>query len=86
MKLFGLPVYAHHAIPEDEAWIVRDANAEELPAEVKGDVRVPCVLTGDVARLKQAVTTLRINELLASVRRDAPTPRRPRHSKRAHHA
>ena len=58
MKLFGLPVIEHAAIPQDEAWIVRDASAEELPTKLRGRVPAPCVVTGDCALLARAVKLL----------------------------
>ena len=64
MKLFGLPVIEHAAIPQDEAWIVRDAIAEELPADLRGRVPAPCVVTGNRALLAKAVTLLGLAHLL----------------------
>ena len=64
MKLFGLPVIEHAAIPQDEAWIVRDAIAEELPAELRGRVPAPCVVTGNRVLLARAVTLLGLAHLL----------------------
>ncbi len=58
MRLFGLPVYEHPALPKDEAWVILDASTEELPAELRGALVTPCIVAGDVAQLNQAAARL----------------------------
>ena len=70
MKLFGLPVIEHAAIPRDEAWIVRDARADELPAKLRGRVPAPCVVTGNRVLLARAVTLLGLAHLLETTAAD----------------
>ncbi len=66
MQLFGLPVYEHHALPKDEAWVILDASAEELPAELRRALVTPCVVTGDVALLSRVVRVLELGHLWQS--------------------
>ncbi len=63
MKLFGLPVIKHACVPADEAWIIRCPDANELPAELRGRVKTPCVLAGDVELLAEAVILARLTRL-----------------------
>lgn len=74
MTLFGLNVYQHPAIPEDEAWVVRDSDAEELPAELRGKLSTPCVVTGDAARLGRIAALLGLAELWESALGALPHP------------
>ncbi len=66
MRLFGLPVYEHHALPKDEAWVILDASTEELPAELRGALATPCIVTGDIAMLGQTVTLLGLGRMWQS--------------------
>ena len=76
MKLLGLDVYEHPSIPADEAWVVRDAGVKTLPAELRGRVRVPCILTGDLNLLKRTVAILRLTKTQTLNHRAAPPRRR----------
>lgn len=74
MRLFGLPVYEHPALPKDEAWVILDASAEELPAELRGAFATPCIVTGDVPLLSRVVTLLELGQLWQSTLDARPRP------------
>jgi hypothetical protein len=62
MSLLELRVYEHHSIPEYEAWLVRRADAEEVPPELRGCIAAPCIITGDAALLAEQLTLLHLAE------------------------
>ena len=70
MKLFGIDVIEHPAIAEDEAWIIRNQDAPQVPSDLRGQLRLPCILTGSVLRTKHTLA------LLEAVCYAPATPRR----------
>ena len=60
MDLSRMPVIVSHDLPADEAWIIRSPDAPELPAGLKGKVRVPCVVTGDLKSFRDALKLLKL--------------------------
>ena len=60
MDLKSLHVIQHRAIPQDEAWIIRRSDAAELPADLRGKVKVPCIVTGSMNLLKETLILLRL--------------------------
>lgn len=52
INLSDINIIEHHAMRQDEAWIIFDADAPQVPAELRGTLRVPCVLTGDEKQTK----------------------------------
>ena len=76
MNLSGLTVIVSRDVPQDEAWIIRKPEAPELPASLKGKVRVPCVVTGDLKSFRDAL------KLLELATRCEQSRRRPRPCRR----
>jgi len=66
MKLFGLDVHEHSSIPNDEVLVVRSKDAGRIPQDLRGKIQVPCVLTGNVLRLRRTVSLLRVTEMWRS--------------------
>jgi glutaredoxin 2 len=62
MSFLELRVYEHPSIPADEAWLVRRADAEEVPPEMRGSIIVPCLITGDATLLEEHLTLLHLAE------------------------
>ena len=60
MELKSLHVIQHRAIPWNEAWIIRDSDAAQLPADLRGKIKVPCILTGNLNLLKETLILLRL--------------------------
>ena len=60
MDLKSLHVIQHRAIPPDEAWIIRNSEADELPPDLRGKVKVPCIVTGNMNLLKETLILLRL--------------------------
>ncbi len=66
MKLFGLNVIEHKAVPEEEAWIIRSKEAQALPPELQDTIQVPCIVTGSLALLKETVILMRLTNMSES--------------------
>ena len=62
MRFIDIRVYEHSSIPEGEAWFVRQPDSGEVPPELRDKIRVPCILTGDAARLGRDLTLQQIAE------------------------
>ena len=62
MSFLELRVYEHPSVPEYEAWLVRRADAEQVPPELQGCVIVPCIITSDAALLGEHLTLLHLAE------------------------
>lgn len=60
MDLSALLVIERRDLPKDEAWIIRKGDAPELPADLRGKVKVPCILTGSMKLLYDTLTLLRL--------------------------
>jgi hypothetical protein len=63
MKILGLEVHEHKAIPRDEAWVVRQNDDERVPRDIRGTVSVPCILTGNKYLLEKTVSLLCMVEM-----------------------
>ena len=62
MDFIELRVYEHPAVPRYEAWLVRRADAAEVPPELRGCITVPCIIAGDAALLAEHLTLLQLAE------------------------
>ena len=62
MRFINIRVYEHDKVPIGEAWLVRQADSCEVPTELRGQIRVPCILTQDAARLGRDLTLSQIAE------------------------
>jgi len=79
MKLFGLNVIEHKAVPEEEAWIIRNKEAQALPPELQDIIQVPCIVTGSLALLRETVILMRLTNMAEdAIITEAPRQRRAR--------
>lgn len=67
MSFLELGVYEHPSIPADEAWLVRRADAAEVPPELRGSIVAPCLITGDAALLEEHLTLLHLAEAFGGI-------------------
>ena len=58
-----LKVYEHASVPDGESKLFHRADDPALPVALRGRVNFPCIVTGDLARLGETLTLLRIAEL-----------------------
>ena len=67
MKTLDLKFYEYAALEKDAALLICRADDPRLPRQLRDTVRVPCIITGDLARLKEKLTLLHIAELWEEV-------------------
>ncbi len=58
MKLFAMNIIEHPDFAADEAWIVFDENAPQVPEDLRGGLSVPCILTGNRTRVERTLAVL----------------------------
>ena len=63
MRTLELVVYEHPSVPAGEARLFHRPDDPALPQGLRGRARVPCVVTGDISRLGETLTLLRLAEL-----------------------
>lgn len=66
MKLFAINIIEHPNLGADEAWIVFDEDAPQVPEDIRGELSVPCILTGNRAQAERTLA------LLQAIRIDQP--------------
>ena len=58
MKLFAINIIEHSDFAADEAWIVFDENAPQVPEALRDKLSVPCILTGNRAQAQRTLALL----------------------------
>ena len=59
MEYLGINIIEHGSLGEDEVWVIHKKDAPQIPAELRGRVSVPCILTGDAGRARQLLSFVR---------------------------
>jgi hypothetical protein len=67
MELFSNQVIESTDLPPDEAWIIFNDNAPQVPQNLRGKLPVPCILTGDEKQAKRTLNLLRAITLNADM-------------------
>ena len=63
MRSLELIVSEHPSVPPGESRLFHRADDPALPEGLRGRARFPCIVTGDLARLGETLTLLRVAEL-----------------------
>ncbi len=58
MKLFAINIIEHPDLAADEAWVVFDENAPQVPEDLRGGLSVPCILTGNRVQTERTLALL----------------------------
>lgn len=59
MEYLGINIVEHRSLATDEVWVIHRKDAPQIPAELRGRLSVPCVLTGDASRARQLLSFMR---------------------------
>jgi hypothetical protein len=59
MEYLGINIIEHGSLATDEVWVIHKNDAPQIPAELRGRLSVPCVLTGDASRARQLLSFMR---------------------------
>jgi hypothetical protein len=58
MNIFGMNIIEHPSLGKDEAWIIFNGNARQVPQDLRDTLPVPCILSGDKTQTKHILTFL----------------------------
>ncbi len=72
MNLFDINIIKHPDLAADEAWIIFDRDAPQVPVNIRSKLPVPCILTGNT---EQARRTLKLLQAVV-MSEDQPTSRK----------
>ncbi|MDQ3648802.1 MAG: hypothetical protein M3458_00695 [Acidobacteriota bacterium] len=81
MKLLGLEVIEYSAVPQDEAWVVRRKDATNLPSDLLDRIQIPCIVTGNIELLRQAIVLMRLTNMIETPDDSAPVQTERSHIK-----
>jgi len=59
MEFLGINIVEHASLPADEVWIIHKNDAPQVPADLRGNLPVPCILTGDAIRARHLMSLVR---------------------------
>lgn len=59
MEFPGINIVQHASVPEDEVWIIHENEAPQVPADLRGNLPVPCILTGDAMGARRLLSLVR---------------------------
>ena len=59
MEYLGINIVEHGSLATDEVWLIHKDNAPQVPAELRGRLTVPCILTGSATRARQLLSFMR---------------------------
>jgi len=58
MNLSNITIVEHPNFAADEAWIVFDRNAPQVPEDLRDTLAMPCILTNNIEQTKRMLTFL----------------------------
>ena len=59
MEYLGINIVEHRSLDADEVWVIHKNNAPQVPAELRGRLSVPFILTGSAAKARQLLFFMR---------------------------
>ena len=59
MEYLGINIVEHGSLATDEVWMIHKITAPQVPAELRGRLSVPCILTGSAERARQLLSFMR---------------------------
>lgn len=81
MKLSGINIIEHPAIAADEAWIIRHEDAPQVPPDLRGQLQLPCILTGSAILAKHTLALLEAVCLVPAPSRKRSSTKKQRHGR-----
>jgi hypothetical protein len=59
MEFLGITIVEHASVPVDDVWIIHKREAPQVPADLRGSLPVPFILTGSATRARQLLSLMR---------------------------
>ena len=58
MKLFAMNIIEHPDFAADDVWIIFDENSPTVPEDLRDELAVPCILTGNRTQAERTLALL----------------------------
>ena len=55
----GIKILEHPSVPAEDMWVIRKKEEPQVPPDLRGNLPVPCILTGDAARVRRILSFAR---------------------------
>ncbi len=59
MNLFDMSIIKHPDLAANEAWIITDRDAPQVPNNIRSELPIPCILTGNTEQATRMLNLLR---------------------------
>ncbi len=59
MNLFDMRIIKHPDLAANDAWIITDRDAPQVPENLRSELPIPCILTGNTKQAKHTLNLLR---------------------------
>jgi len=59
MEYLGIRIVEHPSVCADEVWIIHKSDAPQVPADLRGNLGVPYILTGDATGAQRLLSLVR---------------------------
>jgi hypothetical protein len=59
MESPGINIIEHASLPAEEVWLIHKKEAALVPPDLRDNLPVPCILTGDAARARRLLSLVR---------------------------
>jgi hypothetical protein len=62
MESLEINIIEHASLPAEEVWLIHKREAPLVPPDLRDNLPVPCILTGDAARAARLLSLVRAIE------------------------
>ena len=59
MEFLGIKIVEHASVPVGDVWIIHKNEAPQVPADLRGNLPVPYILTGDATLARNLLSLVR---------------------------
>jgi len=59
MNLFDISIIKHPELADNEAWIITDRDAPQVPKNIRSELPIPCILAGNTEQATRMLNLLR---------------------------
>jgi hypothetical protein len=59
MEYLGIRIVEHPSVCADEVWIIHKSDAPQVPSDLRGNLGVPYILTGDASGARRLLSLVR---------------------------
>jgi hypothetical protein len=56
MEFLRITIVEHSSVPVDEVWVIHKNEAPQVPEDLRGNLPVPYILTGDATRARHLLS------------------------------